>query len=166
MLMNKKSALSEVTIYSDGACSGNPGPGGWGAIMVSDTPPGRKELSGAEANTTNNRMEMTAVIEPLLRLKRPCRVRIITDSRYLVDAFQKGWLERWQVNGWRTADRNPVKNEDLWRGLLVAMQPHIVTWEWIKGHVGHVENERADQLAVTARQTLADGSVRKPTKKG
>ncbi|MCC8190403.1 MAG: ribonuclease HI [Planctomycetes bacterium] len=146
---------STIHIYADGACSGNPGPGGWGAILICPGLGREKELSGAERSTTNNRMEMTAAIEALCALKRPCRVTITTDSRYLVDAFEKGWLEKWRGNGWRTAGKQPVKNEDLWRRLLEAMRPHRVEWKWIRGHAGHPENERADRLAVAARQELA-----------
>lgn len=149
--------LDEVLIFADGACSGNPGPGGWGAILKWPEGNLEKRLSGAEAATTNNRMELTAVIEAFRALKRPVKAVVTTDSRYVVDAFRAGWLANWQRNGWRTADKKPVKNEDLWRALLEAAQPHQVTWQWIRGHAGHVENELADQLAVAARKDVARG---------
>ena len=144
-----------VRIYSDGACSGNPGPGGWGAIIQCDKPKAEKELSGAEANTTNNRMEMLAIIEAAGLLKEPCDITIYTDSTYVADAFRKRWIESWQKNGWRTAAKAPVKNEDLWRRMLEALARHKVKWEWIRGHAGHPENERADRLAVAAREEIA-----------
>lgn len=143
-----------VTVYSDGACSGNPGPGGWGAILVCENPPARKELSGGEANTTNNRMEIMGILSSVRLLKRPCVLTIVTDSRYVVDTFEKGWLSRWVKNGWRTADKKPVKNEDLWRAMLEVLAPHEVSWRWIRGHNGHPENERCDALAVAARQRI------------
>ncbi|MCL2000222.1 MAG: ribonuclease HI [Planctomycetes bacterium] len=142
---------AEVFIYTDGACSGNPGPGGWGAVLKYPAASRELRLAGAEIATTNNRMELTAVIQGLLALKRPARVVVTTDSRYVVDALKAGWLENWQRNGWRTADRKPVKNEDLWRELLQAMRQHQVAWRWIRGHAGHPENELADELAVAAR---------------
>lgn len=144
----------EVHIFADGACSGNPGPGGWGAILKCPGLGVEKELSGGEKATTNNRMELTGVIEALRALKRPCRVTVTTDSRYVADAFRARWIEKWQRNGWRTAGKQPVKNEDLWRALLDAMRMHQVSWKWIRGHAGHAENERADQLAVAARLAL------------
>ncbi|MGJ3232814.1 MAG: ribonuclease HI [Oceanicaulis sp.] len=140
-----------VVIHTDGACSGNPGPGGWGAILEYG---GReKELSGAEAETTNNRMELMAAIRALETLKRPCSVRLVTDSTYVRDGVTK-WIHGWKKNGWKTAAKKPVKNEDLWRRLDDAQQRHDVTWEWVKGHAGHPENERADQLAREAIATL------------
>jgi ribonuclease HI len=146
----------DVILFCDGACSPNPGVGGWGVILQA---PGharrRRELSGAEPETTNNRMELTAAIEGLRALRRPCRVRIVTDSQYLKNAFTAGWLRKWRGNGWRTADRQPVKNEDLWRALEAAMEGHEVDWEWVRGHNDHPENERCDQLAVEARLALA-----------
>jgi ribonuclease HI len=136
--------LSEVTIYTDGACSGNPGPGGWGAILISGEH--RKELNGGEAETTNNRMELTAAIEALNALKRPCSVALYTDSVYVRDGITK-WIHGWRRNGWRTADKKPVKNAELWQALEQALKRHKVDWHWVKGHAGHPENERADELA-------------------
>ncbi len=147
--------MDEVYIYADGACSGNPGPGGWGAILKCPALNLEKRMSGAEPNTTNNRMELTAVIQGLSVLKKPCKVVVTTDSRYVVDAFEKRWLANWMKNGWRTASKQPVKNEDLWRRLMDAMSPHSVAWRWIRGHNGHPENEEADRLAVEARTALA-----------
>lgn len=152
--MTQDDQPTEVHIFADGACSGNPGPGGWGAILRCPGTDMEKELSGAEESTTNNRMELTAVIEALGALKRPCKVTVTTDSRYVVDAFRARWINNWQKNGWKTAGKQPVKNEDLWRRLLDAVKPHQVTWQWIRGHAGHEENERADRLAVAARQAL------------
>jgi ribonuclease HI len=140
-------ALPHVEIATDGACKGNPGPGGWGAVIRMGTH--EKELSGGEALTTNNRMEMTAAIAGLNALSRPCRVTLSTDSRYVMDGLTK-WIKGWQRNGWKTADRKPVKNADLWQALLDAAKPHNVDWVWVKGHAGHPENERADRLASDA----------------
>lgn len=138
-----------VQIYTDGACSGNPGPGGWGAILLS----GRheREIFGGEAATTNNRMELTAAIQALEALKKPCKVQLYTDSRYVMDGICQ-WMPAWKARGWRTADRKPVKNEDLWRRLDEARSRHEVSWKWVKGHAGHELNERADALA---RQGIA-----------
>jgi ribonuclease HI len=133
-----------VEIFTDGACSGNPGPGGWGAILRSG--PHERELKGGEAATTNNRMEMTAAIAALEALKRPSVARLHTDSNYLKDGVTQ-WLPRWKRNGWKTADRKPVKNVDLWQRLDAAIAPHQVEWIWVRGHAGHPENERADRLA-------------------
>jgi ribonuclease HI len=133
-----------VDIFTDGACRGNPGPGGWAAILrYRDT---EKELAGGEALTTNNRMEMTAAIVALEALTRPCRVRVYTDSQYLRDGITQ-WLPGWKARGWRTADKKPVKNIDLWQRLDAAAAPHQVEWLWVRGHAGHPENERADALA-------------------
>ena len=149
-------SLPLVHIYCDGACSPNPGLGGWGAILIAPDKAGyRKELSGSEPNSTNNRMELTAALMALRALKTPCRVELFTDSKYLRNAFQEKWLEKWQRNGWRTSDKKPVSNEDLWRGLLEAANTHQVTWNWVRGHAGDVENNRADALAVAARLELA-----------
>jgi len=141
------SELPNVTIFTDGACSGNPGPGGWGTILRYGEV--EKELSGGAAATTNNRMELTAAIEGLAALKRPCRVRLYTDSTYVRDGIMR-WLAQWKARGWRTADKKPVKNIDLWQSLDAAAAPHEVEWIWVKGHAGHVENERADALARAA----------------
>ena len=143
--------MKTVTIYTDGACSGNPGPGGWCAILRYGEI--EKQLSGGEAQTTNNRMELTAVIEALRALKAPCRVELWSDSKYVIDALEKGWAKGWQKRGWVKSDKKPVKNVDLWKALLAAMQPHQVKYIWVKGHDGHPENERCDQLATGA----ADG---------
>ncbi len=133
-----------VDIYTDGACSGNPGPGGWGALLVHDGV--EKTLCGGAPATTNNRMEMTAAIEALKALKRPCNIHLHTDSSYLRDGITK-WIHGWKRNGWRTADKKPVKNQDLWLELEFQMERQHVTWHWVKGHSGHQENERADALA-------------------
>jgi ribonuclease HI len=139
--------LAEVEIFTDGACKGNPGPGGWGAIIRSG---GReKELSGGEPLTTNNRMELLAAIRALQALKRPCTVTVHTDSIYLRDGITK-WVHGWKRNGWKTADRKPVKNAELWQELIEAAAPHRIGWEWVRGHAGHPENERADRLACDA----------------
>lgn len=135
--------------YTDGACSGNPGPGGWGALLVArdgDTVLRERELSGGEADTTNNRMELLAAISALESLSRPTEITVVTDSAYLKNGVES-WLAGWKRNGWRTAARAPVKNEDLWRRLDAARARHSVTWEWTRGHSGHPENERADALA-------------------
>lgn len=138
------SAAPAVTIFTDGACSGNPGPGGFGAILRFGAT--EKELSGGEAMTTNNRMELTAAIAALEALKRPCSVDLYTDSQYLRSGISS-WIHGWKKNGWRTADKKPVKNIDLWQRLDSALGTHEVRWHWVKGHAGHPENERADQLA-------------------
>jgi ribonuclease HI len=136
-----------VTIYTDGACSGNPGPGGWGALLLYG---GReRELSGGETLTTNNRMELTAAIMALEGLTRPCTVDLFTDSQYVRDGITK-WLHNWQARGWRTADKKPVKNEDLWRRLDAARQRHQVVWHWVRGHADSPLNHRVDALAVAA----------------
>jgi ribonuclease HI len=136
--------MSIVEIYSDGACKGNPGVGGWGAILrIGET---EKELFGGEANTTNNRMEMNAVIQALASLTRPCEVVVYTDSQYVQKGISE-WIHGWKARGWRTADKQPVKNEDLWKQLDKLAAGHKVEWRWVKGHAGHPENERADQLA-------------------
>jgi ribonuclease HI len=136
--------MKEVIIYTDGACHGNPGPGGWGALLVSGTH--EKELYGGEAHTTNNRMEMMAVIEGLRALKSTCAVTIYTDSTY-VQQGMLSWLEGWKARGWRTASKQPVKNVDLWQALDCEAARHRVQWKWVKGHAGHPGNERADKLA-------------------
>jgi ribonuclease HI len=139
--------LTLVHLATDGACKGNPGPGGWGAVIRAGDK--EKELSGGEKLTTNNRMELMAAIKGLEALKRPCRVVLSTDSRYVMDGLTK-WLAGWQRNGWRTAAKQPVKNADLWQELIAAAAPHRIKWEWVKGHAGHPENERADKLASDA----------------
>jgi ribonuclease HI len=144
--------LSQVDIFTDGACRGNPGPGGWAAILRYRST--EKELSGFAAETTNNRMEMTAAIEGLEALKRPCRVRLYSDSQYLRDGITK-WINEWKRRGWRTAGKQPVKNIDLWQRLDAAAARHTVSWIWVRGHAGHPENERADALA---RARIAEAS--------
>jgi ribonuclease HI len=139
--------LSKVEIATDGACKGNPGPGGWGVIIRSGTR--ERELSGGETLTTNNRMELMAAIEGLNALKRPCHVTLSTDSRYVMDGLTK-WIKGWQKNGWKTAAKQPVKNADLWQALIDAAKPHRIQWLWVKGHAGHPDNERADKLASDA----------------
>jgi len=135
-------------VYTDGACSGNPGPGGYGAILRYDSR--EKELSGGFRNTTNNRMELMGAIAALETLKEPCDVTIVTDSQYLVNAVEKGWVYAWKENGWRKKDKKMALNIDLWERLLVSLSKHTVTFHWIRGHTGHVENERCDALAVAA----------------
>ena len=139
-------ALRQVEIYTDGACSGNPGPGGWGAVLRHNGH--ERELSGGERETTNNRMELTAAIAALEALKEPCRVTLTSASKYLVDAVQKGWLAGWQKKNWRRSGNEPVLNVDLWQRLLVQLERHKVTFVWVRGHNGHPENERCDRLAV------------------
>ena len=138
--------MKQVQLYTDGACSGNPGPGGWGAILRYGGH--EKELSGGAPQTTNNRMELTAVIEGLAALKESCEVRIVSDSRYVVDGIEKGWAKSWKRNGWRKADKKPALNADLWDRLLTLLDIHTVRLVWVRGHQGHPENERCDQLAV------------------
>ena len=136
--------MKSVEIFTDGACKGNPGPGGWGALLRM----GRheKELSGGDPATTNNRMEMTAVLRALEALIEPCSVRLHSDSRYVIDGMTK-WIEGWQKKGWKTASKKPVRNDDLWHELIEAAAPHTIEWIWVRGHSGHPENERVDQLA-------------------
>lgn len=138
--------MKEVQIFTDGACSGNPGPGGWGAILrFGDNV---KELSGGEPKTTNNRMEMSAVIAALSALKEPCRVTLTSDSKYVIDAITKGWAKKWKSNNWIKSDKKPALNSDLWEKMLGLLEIHDVTFVWVKGHAGHPENERCDELAV------------------
>ena len=145
-----------VALFTDGACSGNPGPGGWGALLRYQGH--EKELSGGEAATTNNRMELLAVIHGLEALKRPMQVRICTDSQYVMKGMTE-WLTAWKRRGWKTADRQPVKNVDLWQQLEAALTPHQVEWEWVRGHSGHPENERVDQLAREAVSRIKSSKV-------
>jgi len=150
--MQEVQEVQEVTIYSDGACKGNPGPGGWGALLVAGT--SEKELFGGENNTTNNRMEMTAVIEALRALKRPCRIKVYTDSQYVQKGISE-WLPGWKARGWKTADKKPVKNADLWQVMDTLASQHQISWHWVRGHNGHPGNERADALANRGVATLA-----------
>lgn len=152
--MSEAKKLPHVIVHTDGACSGNPGPGGWGAILKFGEV--EKELSGGEANTTNNRMELLAAISALEALKRPAHVDIYTDSQYVRGGIT-GWIFGWKKNGWKTSDRKPVKNVDLWQRLDAALGEHQVKWHWVKGHAGHAENERADELA---RKGLHDARER------
>ena len=144
-----------VEIYSDGACRGNPGPGGWGALLRYNGV--EKELSGGEKETTNNRMEMTAVIEALKALNRPCKVAITTDSQYVKNGITS-WIINWKKNGWRGSNKKPVKNQELWKTLDELVSKHEVSWHWVKGHSGHPENEKADQLANEAIDKMMAGS--------
>ncbi|MDF2631826.1 MAG: ribonuclease [Caproiciproducens sp.] len=142
--------MKQVEVFTDGACSGNPGPGGWGAVLRCNG--AEREISGGAANTTNNRMELSGVIEALRLLKEPCEVTLYSDSKYVCDAITKGWAKGWQKNNWRKADKKPALNTDLWEVLLTLLQQHKVTVKWVKGHAGHPENERCDRLAVTAAE--------------
>nr|WP_321483847.1 ribonuclease HI [uncultured Cohaesibacter sp.] len=146
--------MSKVTIYTDGACSGNPGPGGWGALLTMGEH--EKELCGGEANTTNNRMELTAAIEALNALKRACEVDLYTDSQYVKGGIT-GWIHGWKKNGWKTAAKKPVKNAELWQALDEALKRHKVDWHWVKGHAGHDGNERADELARRGMAPFKEG---------
>lgn len=143
--------MKEVEVFTDGACQGNPGPGGWGAILRYQ---GReKEISGGSPDTTNNRMELTAVIEALRLLKEACAVTLYTDSKYVCDGVTKGWAKKWKQNSWRKSDKSPALNPDLWDALLTLLDKHSVKMVWVKGHAGHLENERCDQLAVAAAKS-------------
>ncbi len=141
-------SLATVEIYTDGACSGNPGVGGYAAILIAGGY--KKEIFGASGNTTNNRMELTAVIEGLRELKRPCAVKLYSDSAYVINAFNNGWLDNWQRGGWKNAAGSPVSNKDLWEQLLEAAKPHRITWIKVKGHADNIYNNRCDELAVQA----------------
>ena len=145
MKIRSGTPLKEVTIYTDGACSGNPGPGGWSAILMYKD--WQKEISGAEPNTTNNRMELTAVIEALGQLKEPCKVKVYSDSAYLVNGFRQGWLDKWRKNGWLNSRKQPVENQDLWKRLLELMDIHQVEYVKVKGHSDNPWNNRCDELA-------------------
>ena len=144
--------MKTIAIFTDGACKGNPGPGGWGALLRMGEH--EKELSGSDPDTTNNRMEMTAVIRALKNLREPCRIALYTDSRYVIDGMPK-WIEGWKRRGWVNASKKPVKNADLWHDLIDAAQPHKIEWHWVKGHAGHAENERVDRLASDAAEACA-----------
>ena len=148
-------AETPVGVYCDGACLGNPGPGGWAALLVANTPSGPREkmLSGATADTTNNRMELQAAIEGLSALTKSCHVHVVTDSDYVVKGMTT-WIKQWQANGWRGTNRKPVKNQDLWELLEEAAARHVVTWEWVRGHSGHAYNERVDQQARDAATAI------------
>lgn len=149
------SYIKTVEIFTDGACSGNPGPGGYGAILRYGST--TKELSGGDANTTNNRMELLGVITALSALKEPCMVTLTTDSKYVVDSVTKGWVYGWKKKGWIKSDKKPALNVDLWEQLLPLLERHKVTFNWVKGHAGHPENERCDQLAVEQRDIYSNG---------
>jgi len=153
--MSRPPAKPHVEIYADGACSGNPGPGGWGALLRFDKT--EKEISGCEASTTNNRMELLAVITALESLKRPCEVTVATDSSYVVKGMNE-WIKTWQKNGWKNSARKDVLNRDLWQRLLKAADGHRIHWRWIRGHDGHPENERCDRLARTALKACGTGT--------
>ena len=145
--------MKNVTLYTDGACSGNPGPGGWGAILEFNGV--EKELSGGESCTTNNRMELTAVIRGLQALKEPCIVELYSDSKYVIDALEKGWAVGWRSRGWVKSDKKPALNPDLWEKLLKLLDYHSVTFVWVKGHAGHPYNERCDKLATDFADSFA-----------
>ena len=150
--------MKQVEIYTDGACSGNPGPGGWGAVLRYRSANGQvfeKELSGGDAATTNNRMELTAFIEAVGLLKEPCEIRYCSDSQYVINGLEKGWAKSWRARGWKKADKSPALNPDLWAKALELAERHRITYVWVKGHAGHPENERCDQLAVA--QSKAHG---------
>ncbi len=147
--------MKTVTIYTDGACSGNPGPGGWGAILIYGRH--KRELSGGEAQTTNNRMELTAVISALELLKEPCAVELYSDSKYVIDALEKGWAVSWQAHGWRKGDKKPALNPDLWERLLELCRTHKVNTHWVKGHAENEFNNRCDQLAVMESLKFKEG---------
>lgn len=138
--------MKQIEIFTDGACSGNPGPGGWGAVLRYKQH--EKELSGGEAETTNNRMELTALIAALEHLKEPCEITLCSDSKYVIDGLEKGWAKGWRARGWKKADKSPALNPDLWEKLLNLTEGHVIHYKWIKGHAGHPENERCDRLAV------------------
>lgn len=148
-----KMTLPVVEIYTDGACSGNPGPGGWAALLQYNGK--EREISGADPATTNNRMEMTAVIRALQELKKPCHVKLHSDSALIINAMTQGWIENWQARGWRKADKKPVENRELWEEMLTAMHPHRLEWIKVKGHADDARNNRVDALAVAAVKTLS-----------
>ena len=148
----RKQPMKQVNIYTDGACRGNPGPGGWGAILVYGTT--EKEMSGGERTTTNNRMELTAVIAALSALREPCTVTLTSDSQYVINGIEKGWAKAWRARGWRKADKSPALNADLWASLLDLLDVHTVTFVWVRGHAGHPYNERCDRLATAVADSL------------
>lgn len=148
--------MKQVTIYTDGACSGNPGPGGWGAILRYQNI--ERAISGGEASTTNNRMELTAVLRAFSLLKEPCEVTLCSDSKYVMDGLSKGWAKSWKRNGWRKGDKKPALNPDLWDALLTVTEPHLIHYQWIRGHAGHPENERCDAMAVAESQKFRGGA--------
>ncbi len=150
-----KNNVKTVTIYTDGACSGNPGPGGWGAVLMYGRH--KKELSGGEAQTTNNRMELTAVIRALEQLREPCAVELYSDSKYIIDALTLGWAESWKAKGWRKADKKPALNPDLWERLLELCRTHTVTCHWVKGHAENEYNNRCDEMAVAESMKFKEG---------
>ena len=152
--LHKGESMKKVTIYTDGACRNNPGPGGWGTILVYGT--AQKELSGGEKETTNNRMELTAAIQGLRALRESCEVLLYSDSKYLVDAINCGWAEKWKANNWKKGKNEEAKNPDLWEELLTLIKKHKVTFEWVKGHNGHEFNERCDVLATTAADSFKE----------
>lgn len=137
-----------VIMYTDGACKGNPGPGGWATRLIHESTLSQKDLSGGSADTTNNRMELTAVIEGLKSLKKPVKISIYSDSQYIVNAFKQGWLEKWRGNGWKTSSRKPVENQDLWKSLLTSLKGHQYEFHHVKAHAGHEHNEACDRMAV------------------
>ena len=157
--------MPKLYAFTDGACSGNPGPGGWGALLQAkdgETVVKERELSGGEADTTNNRMELMAAIEALNALERASEITVVTDSAYVKGGITE-WMDGWKARGWKTASKSPVKNEDLWRALDEAAARHSVTWEWVKGHAGHPENERADELARKGMKPFKPKKTKKPT---
>ena len=153
--MSDEAPSTLVEVFTDGACKGNPGPGGWGAVLRFNGH--EKELSGGDPRTTTNRMELTAAIQALAVVTRPCGVKLSTDSKYVMDGLTR-WIHGWRKNGWRTADKKPVKNVELWQALFELTQKHRIEWEWVKGHAGHPENERADKLASDAAVAAGAGA--------
>lgn len=147
--------MKHVEIFTDGACQGNPGPGGWGAVLRYNGV--EKEISGGDADTTNNRMELSAVIAALQCLKEPCEITLYSDSQYVCNAIEKGWAKGWRRNGWRKSDKSPALNADLWETLLNLLEQHKITIRWVRGHNGHPENERCDRLAVAAAERAKSG---------
>jgi ribonuclease HI len=152
---NQPVTMTEVHAFTDGACLGNPGPGGWAALLRARG--SERMLAGGEPQTTNNRMELMAAIGALEALTRPCQVLLTTDSRYVMQGIEE-WVPRWRANGWRTADKKPVKNQDLWMRLAAACEPHQVRWQWVRGHNGHVENERVDMAARQQAEQFKQGA--------